>query len=62
MVDPKEIFAEKIVAILDKKFVFGQRDEARDLFDLYILLLKDHHCTLEDVKKKLPANKKRFSL
>ncbi|MBL7169808.1 MAG: nucleotidyl transferase AbiEii/AbiGii toxin family protein [Candidatus Aenigmarchaeota archaeon] len=56
--DPKEIFAEKIVTILDKKFVFGQRDEARDLFDIYILLLKGHSCGLRDIRKKLPADKK----
>lgn len=60
VVDPKEIFAEKIVTILDKKFIFGQRDEARDLFDLYILLLKGHHCTWEDLKIKLPADKKEI--
>jgi len=58
VVDPREIFAEKIVAVLDKNFVFGQRDEARDLFDLYILLLRGHVCRLEDIKKELPADKR----
>ncbi|GEM_PF-548324 len=58
IVKPQEIFAEKIITILDKKFIFGQRDEARDLFDLYVLLLKNHHCKLEDVRSKLPADKK----
>lgn len=57
-VDPKEIFAEKIIAILDKKFIFAQRDEARDLFDIYVLLLKNYFCESEDVKEKLPPNKK----
>ncbi len=56
--DPREIFAEKISAILDKKFIYGQRDEARDLFDIYVLLLKDYFCKLEDIKEKLPQNKK----
>lgn len=58
VVDPREIFAEKIVAVLDKNFVFGQRDEARDLFDIYILLLKGYSCRLEDIKNKLPAGKR----
>ncbi len=58
VVDPREIFAEKIIAILDKNHIFGQRDEARDLFDLYILLLKGYACKLEDIKKKLPMDKK----
>ncbi|MBI5871866.1 nucleotidyl transferase AbiEii/AbiGii toxin family protein [archaeon] len=58
IVDPREIFAEKIITILDKKFIFGQRDEARDLFDLYILLSKNNHCKLEDVRNKLPTGKK----
>ena len=57
-VDPKEIFSEKIIALLDKKFIFGQRDEARDLFDIYFLILKNHTCKLEDIKEKLSANKK----
>ena len=57
-VDIKEIFAEKILAILDKNFIFGQRDEARDLFDVYVLLLKGYSCNLGDIKKKLSANKK----
>lgn len=57
VVDPKEIFAEKIMTILDKNFIFGQRDEARDLFDLYILLLKDYVCKIKDIQKKLPADK-----
>ena len=59
-VDPKEIFAEKVVAIMDKKFIFGQRDEARDLFDIYVLLLKGYSCKFEDIKKKLPSNKKEI--
>lgn len=58
IVDPKEVFAEKIIAILDKNFIFGQRDEVRDLFDLYVLLLKDYVCKLGDVKEKLPLDKK----
>lgn len=57
-VDTKEIFAEKILAILDKKFIFRQRDEARDLFDIYILLLKDYFCKVRDIKEKLPPNKR----
>ena len=61
-VDPKEIFAEKILAILDKRFIFGQRDEARDLFDLYILLLKGYGCKIEDVKEKLADRKNVFTL
>jgi len=61
-VDPKEIFAEKIIAILDKKFVFGQRDEARDLFDLYILLFKNYACELGDIKEKLANKKDVFTL
>lgn len=57
VVDPKEIFAEKIITILDKNFIFGQRDEARDLFDLYILLLKGYVCKIKDIRKKLPSDK-----
>lgn len=63
VVDPREISAEKNIAILDKNFIFGQRDEARDLFDFYILLLKSYACKLEDIKKKLPiAQKDVFTL
>ncbi len=63
VVDPKEIFAEKILAILDKLFISGQRDEARDLFDVYILLLRGYICKIDDIKKKLPEDKKDvFSL
>lgn len=58
VVDPKEIFAEKIIVILDKNFIFGQRDEARDLLDIYFLLLKRYTCKLKDIKEKLPSNKK----
>ena len=61
-VDPKEIFAEKVVAIMDKKFIFGQRDEARDLFDIYVLLLKGYSCKFEDIKKSCRLTKKRFLL
>ena len=57
VVDPKEIFAEKIITILDKNFIFGQRDEARDLFDLYFLLLQGHICKIEDIKNKLPHSR-----
>ncbi|MBI4980909.1 nucleotidyl transferase AbiEii/AbiGii toxin family protein [Candidatus Woesearchaeota archaeon] len=58
VVDPREISAEKIIAILDKNFIFCQRDEARDLFDLYVLFMKSYACKLEDLKKKLPIDKK----
>ncbi len=58
--DPREIFAEKILAILDKNFIFGQRDEARDLFDLYFLLLKNYSCKYEDIQKKLISDKKNI--
>jgi len=62
VVDPKEIFAEKITAILDKNFIFGQRDEARDLFDLYVLLLKGYSCEFKDIKEKLADKKDVFTL
>jgi len=61
-VDPREIFAEKLIAILDKNFIFGQRDEARDLFDLYVLLLKGHECKIKDIKEKLGDKKDIFTL
>lgn len=57
-VDSREIFAEKILTILDKKFIFAQRDEARDLFDIYILLIKNYFCKFKDIKEKLPFDKK----
>jgi len=62
VVDAKEIFAEKIIAILDKIFIFSQRDEARDLFDLYFLLLKGYACKLKDVQEKLADKKDVFTL
>ena len=54
IVDPREIFAEKVVTILDKRFVHHQRDEARDLLDLWYLLLKGHSCKTSDIRRKLP--------